>query len=98
VNRSAGEDETGRRIGLFCVGGSVAALSAFVALGVFSVATMMMNPALEGSEYWAEVGTRLAGDAALSVTMVAAGFVACLGVAVMIRAALGPRRGMLRER
>jgi hypothetical protein len=82
-------DATARRIGLFCVGGALAASCAFVAWIAFALATMMMDPTLRGAEYRAAVVERLQSSPQL-VALVAAGVVgAAVGIAVMVRALFG---------
>ena len=88
-----GEADTGQRIGSFSGGMGIAALFAFLAWLSFCALTMMMDPALAGSDYWAAVGER-----ARSNPMIATFLALCLlgvlaGVLLMGRAVIGrPQR------
>ncbi|MDY3556530.1 hypothetical protein R5W24_005696, partial [Gemmata sp. JC717] len=82
----AREKELGNRLGLFCVGGAVATLCGFLAWFSFALTTAMMNSALEGREYWTEVGNRFGRNLGLTVLTVLSSFGSAFGVVLMGRA------------
>jgi hypothetical protein len=85
-------DATAQRVSLFCVGGAVTAPSAFLAVFAFNLATMMMNPALQGTEYWEAVRERLESGPTLLGLMVTGSVGAVVGLVLMGRAIFGPFR------
>ena len=82
-------DTTGRRISLFCVGATIAVFCGLLAVLAFNLATMMMNPALHGDQYWADVRERLGRHLELLGLMVGGGIGAAIGVVLMARAIFG---------
>jgi hypothetical protein len=88
VNRSSDTARTGNRVGLFCVGIGITAFFGFLAWFSFALATMMMDPALRGRDYWAAVGDRLGSDLTLTTMMVVSGLLAGTGLVIMVRAVM----------
>jgi len=90
MERPADDGESGRRIGLFCVGVAVAAGAGFVGAVAFLLATVKMDPALSGGAYWAAVRDRFQTNLTLTGMMLASAAGSLCGLWLMARAVRGP--------
>lgn len=84
MNRPSRQDETARRIGLFCSGVAVIAFFALVAYGAFAVETIPSDPTADEREYWSDLSVWLQGHPKFTLTMFVSVAMAALGVGMMV--------------
>lgn len=82
----------GNRVGLFCSGLALAAVGGVLVLIFYTLATLKINPALSGQEYWAVVFDRFSREPQIAAFLILSIGVTALGLCMIFRSLFWRKR------